>query len=357
VSALYNVVAPMSNTSDISMHLNYFVDRGTKDIYKGIKVNNLITGYVKYKSVEYKTERRNKDGYYYAYAYPFESYAKSRVGEREFFRPFNLFLPKIKARDVDEISQTEVLRQRLEDDCSQMALVRKMFGIFEKRVKGFDSSVMGLDASLQCRLEAESSDIDLVVRDAELYRKLFSFITSDRNFTMFSANVVDRRGAYSSFMTTKELDYFESRKLSFLFKGVKVSIIFSEIVNLPEPLISTNSLIFVRSRPGVGKSVGEPSLVDLGSVEVIYGPRLNCTKIYYLSVLPVRTGFILRKDDTLYVMGIIYVGEKTHNVYISQFTWDYCQLFSEHNIALNTYLRISDDDKKIVGHFFDNLKL
>jgi len=340
------------------MYLNYFVNKETKDIVKGIKVGDVITGYVKYKKVAHKTERKNSDGYYILYSYPFESYEKWPTEDKVFFEPFNLFLPKFMVNDVSEIPQTETLKQRWEENCIQMELVREMFSIFEEEVSGFDISKMGLDSSLQCKLETETSDIDLVVKDATLYKELYSFISKNITFTMFSVNAVGRRGAYSSFMTTNELESFEARKLSFLFKGIKVSVLFSETISLPEPLISTGSLIFIRSKPGIDKSVGEPSLVGLREPEIIYGPKLDSSKkIYYLSVLPIRTGFILRRDDTLYVTGIIYLGKNTGNAYVSQFTWDYCQLFNTHNIALNTYIGVDDNDKRIIGHFFDNLKL
>lgn len=340
------------------MYLNYFVNKETKDIIKGIKVGDIITGYIKYKKVSYKTERKNSDGDYILYSYPFESYEKWPTEDKVFFEPFNLFLPKLTNKDVSEISQTEKLKERWGEKSTQMVLVRKMFSIFKEFVAGFDDEKMGLDSSLQCGLETKTSDIDLVVKDAALYQNLYSFISNSDIFTMFSTNAVQRRGAYSSFMTTRELEYFEGRKLSFIFEGTKVSILFSDTISLPEELVSTGSLIFIRSRPGINKSVGEPSMIELHEPEIIYGPRLNASKkIYYLSVLPVRTGFILKKEDTLYITGIIYLGKTTGNVFVSQFIWDYCPLFNTHNIALNTYIRVDDGDKRIVGRFFDNLKL
>ena len=192
------------------------------------------------------------------------------------------------------------------------------------------------------------------------YHQVFQYtlLHHHKNFQLFSSNIVDRRGSYSSFVTLPELTAFENRKVSFTFKNIKVSILFSETITLPEPMFSTGSFAFIKARPGIDKSVGEPSLIQLNNVEVIYGPKLNTgNEIYYLSVLPVRTGFLLKKDDDLLITGVIYVGEKTQNIYISQFTWDYCRIFNNHNIALNTYIQLQGEDRRIIAHFFENLKL
>lgn len=340
------------------MRLNYFLHKESGDIYKGIVIDNLITGYVKYKKVEYRTERKNENGYYLHYYYPFEGYNKWQTKDSQYFEPFDLFLPRFRAEDFEEIPQYTTLEKRWDDDNLQMGLIRDMFAIFKKEIADFDRSKMGLDASLQCYLETPSSDIDLVVKDGELYRKLYNLISAHDRFEMFSANVVDRRGAYSSFTSTQELITFENRKISYLYEGVKVSILFADEVELPEYLNYTGSFVFIKAKPGVFKSVGEPSLVDLHNVEVIYGPKFDADKkVKYLSVLPVRTGFILNKDDTLLITGFAYIGRETGDIYVSQFTWDYCRVFGAHNIALNTYFQLDDTDKRIVAHFFENIKL
>ena len=341
-----------------TVRMNYFLHKETSDIYKGIKVDQLVTGYVKYKKVEYRTERKNKDGYYLHYYYPFDGYNKWPSNDSEYFEPFDLFLPKFSSNELIEISQRDTLKDRWDDSASQMCLIRSMFDVFDKDIADFSRDKMGLDASLQCYLETPSSDIDLVVNDANLYRELYDLISAHEAFDMFSANVVDRRGAYSSFTSTSELINFENRKISYLYEGVKVSILFTDEIDLPEYLNYTGSLVFVKAKPGINKSVGEPSLVELKDIEVIYGPKLDPKKkINYLSFLPVRTGFILNEDDTLLITGMAYIGRTTGEVYISQFTWDYCRIFSAHNIALNTYFQLDDTDKRLVAHFFENLKL
>ncbi|MEK7575858.1 MAG: hypothetical protein AAB491_02100 [Patescibacteria group bacterium] len=342
----------------IKIYLNYFIHHLTKDVYKCIRVDDQVTGYIKYKKVDYRTERKNKDGYYLSYHYPFESYLKTKTKDTHFFKPFNHYLPSFKIQELKEISQSQTLLDRLQEDNIQMCVIRKIFAIFSKKIPRFQISLMGLDASLQCRLETPTSDIDLTISDAHLYQQLHKFISQDQNFKLFSSGIVDRRGAYSSFITTPELIAFENRKISFIFENIKISILFSGAITLRESLISTGSLVFIKTKPEIDKSVGEPSLIKLKNIEIIHGPELDKKReIYYLSVLPVRTSFLLKKDDTLFITGIIYIGEKTYNIYISQLTWDYCKIFNTHNIALNTYLQLQDEDKSVVAHFFENLKL
>lgn len=350
------MIAESPNKHQLS--LGYFLHKGTKDIYKGIRIDDAVTGYIKYKSVNYKTERQNQDGYYLPFHYPFESYEKSRIKEATYFEPLDLYLPHFDIKDLHHIPQTRTLLDRINDDVVQMKIVKNMFEIFSREIPEFDIKLMGLDASLQCRLETITSDIDLVVKDPVLYEKLHTFISSSSEFELFSANVVGRRGAYSSFTTTAELIGFENRKISFLFHEVKVSILFTEKLEISEYLNSTGAFIFIRTKPEINKSVGEPSLVELKNVEVLYSPTLDeSKKVYYLSVLPARTGFLLKKDDAVFITGIVYTGRTTGDIYISQFTWDYCKIFKNHNIALNTYFQQDDDDKRIVAHFFENLKL
>lgn len=340
------------------LSLGYFLHKITKDIYKGIRINDMVTGYIKYKSVDFKTERQNKDGYYLTLHYPFESYEESIVKNARYFEPMGLFLPYFDIEELNHIPQTRTLLERLNDDVIQMKTIKNIFEIFRKEIPEFDVNLMGLDASLQCSLETKTSDIDLVVKDSLLYEKLHFLISSSHEFELFSSNVVARRGAYSSFNTTAELIGFENRKISFLFHKIKVSILFTEKLEISEHLNSTGAFIFIRTRPEMDKVVGEPSLVKLKNVEVLYGPTLDQTKnIYYLSVLPARTGFLLKKNDTVFITGIVYTGRTTGDIYVSQFTWDYCKIFKNHNIALNTYFQQDDDDKRIVAHFFENLKL
>jgi hypothetical protein len=345
-------------TENHHLSLGYYLHKKTKDIYKGIRFGDLVTGYIKYKKVDYKTERKNKEGYYLPYQYPFESYEKSKTREAKYFDPLGLYLPHFKIEELCYIPQTKTLAERWDDESIQLNTVRKMFHLFKKEITRFEIKKMGFDASLQCRLETPSSDIDLVVKDADLYTKLHELISNHHEFELFSSKVVDRRGAYSSFSSTNELIAFENRKISFLFKEIKVSILFTEKIEIGEHLNTTGSFIFIKSKPCLDKSIGEPSLVKLSNVEVIYGPTLSTKKdVFYLSVLPTRTGFLLKKEDTLFITGVIYTGRKTGNIYISQFPWDYCKIFKNHNIALNTYIQQDDTDKRIVGHFFENIKI
>ncbi len=65
------MIAESPNKYQLS--LGYFLHKGTKDIYKGIRIDDDVTGYIKYKSVNYKTERQNQDGYYLPFHYPSEN--------------------------------------------------------------------------------------------------------------------------------------------------------------------------------------------------------------------------------------------------------------------------------------------
>lgn len=338
------------------LSLNYFLNKKNFDIYKGIKVDNLVICYIKYRKVGYQTERRNGYGFYDTYSYPFESYLKSNTATHTYFEPFGTFLPNYHMKDLFELNQYDALVSRLYDNSTQMWAIREMFNDF-KNIKGFDLKKMGLDASLQCWLETPSSDIDLVVTDATLYLNIYNFILRHKNYELFSHKLVERRGAYSTFITSKELEAFEHRKISYLYKGIKTSILYTMPATIPEYLTPTGAFIFIKAAPHINKSIGEPSILELSDYEVLYGPNIGKGKLYYLSVLPVRTGFILKEEDELYITGYLYSGVKSNKYYITQFTWDYCSTYSKHHIALNTYLKRDDDDKKLIAHFYENLKL
>jgi len=342
-----------------NMKINYFVDKKSLDIYKSIQWGDRIIGYVKYRNVKHATPRHNKDGYYEALEYPFSSYLLARNEELTYSEQFGTFLPQIKAAAVLEINRHDILVERFQENSSpQFALIREMFQQFEKEVPGFAISKMGLDASLQCGLETQVSDIDLVTNDGNLYKSLYAFVSKSADFEQFIHGLIERRGSYSTLLLTEELEFFERRKISFTFKGTKVSILYSDdSVVVPESLAPTGRFLFLKSEFQQDVSVGEPSLLDLDNYTVLYGPDLEKRPLSYLSAIPVRTGFILNAGDVLLITGMVYRGLTTGKFYICQFPWDYCQIFKTHNIALNTYLQVGNTDKRVMAKFFNNLRL
>ncbi len=340
--------------------INYFFIKSSKDIIKGFLINDkTVTGYIKYRHVNFNTERQNKYGNYNVLHYPFDSFTSNKERENKYIEELGCYLPCYDISEVEEINQFSTLTERLSENKFglQMKFVKEMLVDFSQ-VKYYSLDKFGLDASLQCRLETEASDIDMVVQDKKLYLELYQYIKKSPNYSLFSNNIVDRRGSYSSFVSTKELITFEGRKISFIYKAVKVSILLINSVEIPEDIAPTGSFVYLSASPGLYTGLGEPSLIKLDNIQIIYGPNINYEKnIYYLSALPVRTGFVLTPTDQLIISGYIYISSKTKTVYVCQFIWDYCKLFKAHNIALNTTICEDLEDKKIVGHFFENIKL
>ncbi len=341
------------------MRLNYLVHKETKDIYKALIVDNKVTGYIKYKHVNYKTDRKNQYGYYKPFHYPFESYKYFENSNNSYFEKFGSFLPNYRLEDFIEINQFSTLKRRITKDKKtfQIQLIKEMLEDFSK-LPHYNIKHFGLDASLQCSLETPSSDIDMVVNNPDLYRELYEFILEGNpKYNQFKHNLVERRGSYSSFVTSKELLNFESRKISYVYKNVKVSILFVEEIDLLENLTPTSNLAFIEAPIKQNSEFGEPSIQILSDYKVIYGPNMDNKPLTYLSVIPVRTGFIAEKGDKLLITGMIYRGILSGNYYLTQFIWDYCKVFEKHNIALNTFIRVDRDDKTIIKHLYENLKL
>lgn len=341
----------------MKVKLDYYLDKRTHDIYKGIEFGDQLTGYVKYKHVDFKTARSNKYGYYEPLHYPFGSFNAWSVNDCEYVKAVGSYIPKLSLDQVEVIDGKKLLKERLNEEHHLMELIKEMLEKFSV-LKDYNEDYFGLDASLQCNLEMESSDIDLVVSNPVLYLQIYNFIQSTKDFEPFLQGLVARRGRYSSFVSVDELKLFESRKISFIYKGVKVSILYIETVELEEELVPTDQFIYLQCKPGMDKVVGEPSLCQINNYEVIYGPKLDSDKkVFYFSVLPVRTGFYLKKEDTLAISGKIYVGKNSGNIYVSQFIWDYCRMFQHHNVALNTHILTADTDHSIIASFYDNLKV
>jgi len=279
---------------------------------------------------------------YTALNFPVQSFQIVYADERKlkFSNLYGQFLPIFNRNEVDIFDPKLRLQERISEKSLHMQTIKKLLGVYSS-FTNLGISDFGLDASLLCGLEKNSSDIDLLIYGAEKAMKCFFAIEKMKYAKCIESAAEERelylyrRQPYSLMMTDEEILRWESRKISFVFDNIKVSVLpindSMECVNYK--YIPTGQFVSIRGYISKDQVVFEPGDIKFDKCDVIYGPNINIREIH--TIIPVRTGVFLKKGDKIFATGMVYkkTSKDTEEYVLAQFPWDYYKFYKKTGIA------------------------
>lgn len=287
-------------------------------------------------------DRTSRNKKYTALNFPFQSFQLIYSDEKKLklSEIYGQFLPIFNRDEINIFEPQARLQERISENNNHMSKVKKLLEIFNN-IANLEIPNFGLDASLLCGLEKDSSDIDLLIFGVKNTLECFSATQKMKRLKYIKSSIDERelylyrRQPYSLMMTDEEILYWESRKISFLFKNTKVSIlpIDNSISSIDYKFISTGQFVAVIGYITQDQIVFEPGDIKISNSKVIYGPQVNINQIH--TIIPVRTGVFLKKGDKIFATGIIYrkISKNKNEFVLAQCPWDYYKFYKKTGVA------------------------
>lgn len=289
---------------------------------------------------------------YSALHFPQQSFQLINSSSHEliFDKCYGQFLPLKNKSEVGILYPREILTKRLNENTKHMKVVRSILKFFSEgsiKIENF-----GLDASLLCELEKESSDIDLIVYGDTAAKKCLELLNvlKDKEKGVEDAYerrelYLYRRQPYSPLMSDEEILFWERRKIGGMYNGIKFSVLpINEDAVTDFEFSSTNMFCAIKGVSSVNQIIYEPGEIALEDLEIIYGPNISLDRIY--TIVPVRTGVFLKKGDKIFATGIIYRCKRPSETsfVLAQFPWDYVNFIRRTGTAFIIKIDLTTND-------------
>lgn len=278
---------------------------------------------------------------------------QSKAVSLKFCNKYHCFLPIANKDRLKLYSAHDYLPLRLVANNDLSIKLKKLLDLYVNNSKTLTIDDFGVDASMLVGMNKSGSDIDLIVYSPQkaLESKIVSEILvkskliegPDEN----SAYFINRRKSYSPLMTKEEIIAWEKRKISYLYQGIKFSIMPKDLKQIDkDKYVHTNQYCAIRFKLKEDVVITDPGYLDLSKteIEIVWGPKdIKIEKL--ITFLPSRMGVFLDKNDTIFSIGKLYKIVNKNSYALAQMPWD--EEFTKYETRFVTKLEITKLDQLI----------